>query len=71
MSKYSIAKASIERTACEANKASIDRDDAVEALLTLCIQDMKAQRGSDYTRNYLSYELDSVGSGGVFEIQKR
>ncbi|MFK7912461.1 MAG: hypothetical protein AB8B93_00990 [Pseudomonadales bacterium] len=71
MSKYSIAKELIATTTDSASQAGIDRDDAIEALMTLCIQDMKEQRGSDYTKSYLRYELDSVGSGGVYEIQKR
>lgn len=71
MSKYAVAKEIISRIPGLAEAAQLDRDDVVEALMTLCVQDMKEHRGGDYTRSYLSYELDSVGSGGVYEIQKR
>lgn len=71
MSKYAIAKTVITQAALAASEAGIDRDDAIEALMTMCIQDMKDQRGSAYTRDYLSYELDSCSAGGVYEIQKR
>ena len=71
MSKYAIAKRLIGTIVGEADTEAMDRHDVVEALMTLCIQDMLQHKGPDYTRDYLRYELDSVGAGGVFEIQKR
>ena len=71
MSKYAVSKRVISIAEREASEENLDRNDVIEALMTTCIQDMKDNRGASYTRDYLAYELDSVGADGVFEIQKR
>ena len=71
MSKYSIAKALIAQIPELAKAEQLDRDDVLEALATTCLQDMRDTREKGYTRDYLQYELDCTGAGGVFEIQKR
>ena len=71
MSKYSEARALIASVEARACAAGLDRNDIVEAVTTLCIQDMQGERGARFVREYLSYELDNVGNGDVFDIQKR
>ena len=39
-------------------------------LLISLVQQMKDARGVDYIRSILQYEIDSLGSGGTFEIQR-
>lgn len=71
MSKHELAKQALHRLREESLAMSINPDEAVEALLTWCIEDMKTLRGPDHARSYVEYELSCIGSGGVFEIQKR
>lgn len=71
MSKYSIAKKLIAQIPELAKEENLDRDEVLEALATTCLQDMRETRENNYTREYLQYELDCTGSGGVFEVQKR
>eukprot|EP00752_Nemacystus_decipiens_P017061 g15278.t1 len=42
--------------------------EACEAALVLLVQTLKAARGADYVHGVLSYEIESLGSGGVFEV---
>lgn len=71
MSKYSVAKEVLAHSEVQANSAELDPTDVLEALLVTAIQNLISARGGSYTRDFLQYELDNVGSDGVFEIQKR
>ena len=71
MSKHKLAKSAVATLRESSAQAGIDADEAVEALLTWCIEDMKETRGRDHTRTYVQYELESIGTGDFFEIQKR
>lgn len=71
VSKYSIAKQQIQNTIDCAKEAGIDGVEALEALTVMLVQELKSGRGADHTRQFLQYEIDSLGSGGFFEIQKR
>ena len=71
MSKYSIAKEQLANAAAAAEAAGMEADDVFEAILVTAIQDLIAHRGGAHVRSFLQYELDNVGSDGVFEIQKR
>ena len=70
-SKYGLAKEVIEQLHNRAGEAGIDEADAQEALLISLVQSLKELKGSDYMKSILQYEVDSLGSGGVHEIQRR
>ena len=70
MSKYSLAKDQIRSTVERANEDGIDENEAIEALIVTAIQSLISSRGASDARNFLKYELDSIGSGDVFEIQR-
>ena len=70
MSKYGLAKRVIRDLDGMAEAISIDRDDAQEALLISLVQTLKESRGVEHIRGILRYELDSLGSGSVYEIQR-
>ncbi len=70
-SKHALAKLMLQALEADCAAEAVDRDEGVEALLTSCIQDMQRQRGSDFTREYLQFELSSLGSGGLYDVQKR
>ena len=70
MSKHSIAKQALSKLKVDCEEESIEVNEAVEALLTWCIEEMKSAHGADYTREYVQYELDCIGAGGTFEIQR-
>lgn len=70
-SKYSIAKDMIEACNSAASDAGIDPGDVKEALLISVIAALKEERDADNLRSLLQYEVDSLGSGGVHEIQRR
>lgn len=70
MSKYSIAKEAIQNLDSEAEANSIDPVDAQEAMLVSLVQTMKEKLGPAHVRGILQYEIDSLGSGGVYEIQR-
>ncbi len=69
--KYGLAKDLIEACIAQADAAGIDPGDAQEALLISLIQTLKELRGPSALKSVLQYELDSLGSGGVHEIQRR
>lgn len=70
-SKHALAKQVLQILEADCAAHTVDRDEGVEALLTLCIQDMQLQRGSNFARDYLQFELGSLGSGGLYDVQKR
>jgi len=69
--KYGLAKDLIEACNAQSDAAGIDPGDAQEALLISLIQTLKALRGPIALKSVLQYEVDSLGSGGVHEIQRR
>ncbi|NOX50544.1 MAG: hypothetical protein GXP16_08415 [Gammaproteobacteria bacterium] len=71
MSKYSIAKDLIAKATVEGKQESLDATDILEALLVQGIADLKEATSSDYARGFLQYEIESLGSGGIYEVQKR
>ena len=68
--KYSIAKENLAALRTSAQDASMDEADVLEALLVTAIQDFKALKGSDYARGMLQYEVDSLGSGSVYDLPR-
>ena len=70
MSKYSLAKALISELDGKAEGEGVEPSEAQEALLISLVQNLKDNRGVDYIRSILQYEIDSLGSGGQFEIQR-
>ena len=70
-SKYGLAKDAITQLNDAAASAGIDPADAQEAMLISLVQSLKELRGADTLRGVLQYEVDSLGSGGVHEIQRR
>ena len=70
-SKHALAKMMLQTLEEVCATENVDRDEGVEALLTRCIQDMQDQRGSNFARDYLQFELSSLGSGGLYDVQKR
>lgn len=70
MSKYSLANEIIANLDGQADAQNIDPVDAQEALFVLLVQALKGNRGADYMRGILQYEIDSLGSGGVYEIAR-
>ncbi len=70
MSKYSIANELVAAAAEKAQAAGLDGTDVQEATLVMLVQALKASRGAQGTRSILQYEIDSLGSGGVYEIAR-
>lgn len=70
-SKHALAKLMLHTLEAGCATEEVDRDEGVEALLTACILDMQNQRGSSFTREYLDYELSSLSSGDMYDVQKR
>ncbi len=70
-SKHALAKLMLQTLETECAAETVDRDEGVEALLTACILDMQSHRGSSFARDYLQYELSSLGSGDMYDVQKR
>ncbi len=68
--KYGLAKEALQWLADNAGEVPVTVDEAEEALLISLIQNMKENRGRDYLRGVLQYEIDSLGSGGVYEIAR-
>ena len=71
ISKYGLANETLEALKAASAENNIAEDDAQEALLITIIQSLKELRGAENLRGILQYEVDSLGSGGVHEIQRR
>lgn len=69
-SKYGIANEIITDIGSRSEHHSLDAADVQEATLVMLVQALKELRGRDYTRGVLQYEIDSLGSGGVYEIAR-
>ena len=41
-----------------------------EATIVMLVQALKEAKGPDHVRGILQYEMDSLGSGGVYEIAR-
>ena len=70
MSKYSIANELVAAAQERAEAAGLDTADVHEATLVMLVQALKESRGPQTTRGILQYEIDSLGSGGVYEIAR-
>lgn len=70
-SKHALAKLTLQALEASCVAEAVDRNEGVEALLTACIQDMQKQRSSSFTRDYLQFELSSLGSSDLYDVQKR
>lgn len=70
MSKYGLAKRAIRELDNQAKNMAIDANDAQEALLVSLVQTIKESRGTQHIRGILRYELDSLGTGDMYEIQR-
>jgi len=71
MSKYALAKTQIANLLDEATIQGLRHGDVIEALIVQAIQESIQLRGAEDTRSYLEYEVSSISSGGVHEIQRR
>lgn len=71
MSKYTLAKEQIKSTADRAEEMGIREVEALEALVVMIVQELKEKIGPVQTKSILQYEVDNLGSGGVYEIQRR
>lgn len=69
-SKYGIANEIIAEIDSQSELNNLDAADVQEATLVMLVQALKEARGRDYTRGVLQYEIDSLGSGGVYEIAR-
>lgn len=69
-SKYAMANALIEQIESQSGEHKLDPQDVAEATLVMLVQALKKSKGADYTRGVLQYEMDSLGSGGVYEIAR-
>ena len=69
--KYSIAKDVLEQAAAQAQSGGVAEDEVQEALMVLIIQNLAEVRDAGNVKSLLQYEMDSLGSGGVHEIQRR
>jgi len=68
--KYGIANELIAQVEPMSRDNNIDPADAYEATIVMLVQAMKEAKGPDYVRGVLQYEMDSLGSGGVYEIAR-
>ena len=69
-SKYALAKDTLASMGDNAEAVSLDAVDVQEAMIVTLVQTLKETRGPDYVRGLLQYEIDSLGSGGVFEVAR-
>ena len=69
-SKYGIANELIAKIESRSSEASLDAADVQEATIVMLVQALKDARGPAYVRSMLQYEIDSLGSGGVYEIAR-
>ncbi len=69
-SKYGIANELIAQIESRSSEASLDAADVQEATIVMLVQALKDARGPAYVRSMLQYEIDSLGSGGVYEIAR-
>ncbi len=69
-SKYGIANDLIAQVSPLAAEHSLDSADVHEATIVMLVQALKEAKGPDYVRGILQYEMDSLGSGGVYEIAR-
>ena len=70
MSKYALAKAALAQLSEAAAAHNVEEGDAQVALLIEVIQSLRTQPSVQDLRGLLQYEIDSLGSGGVHEIQR-
>ena len=66
-----MAKEVLAVTAEQSESAGLELEDVQEALLILLVQELKERKGAGNTKSILQYEVDSLGSGGVHEVQRR
>jgi len=71
MSKYSVAKQAISDAVTAGQSENLDAADVLEALIVSAVQSLKEERDAAYVKGVLQYEVDSLGSGGTYEIQRR
>ena len=69
-SKYALAKETLAGMGKCAEQSTLDPVDVQEAMFITLVQTLKETRGRDYVRGLLKYEIDSLGSGGVYEIAR-
>ena len=69
-SKYGIANDLVAEVETRAADANLDKGDVQEATLVMLVQALKESQDAQYVRGILQYEIDSLGSGGVYEIAR-
>ena len=68
MSKYALAKSTIQSLSETAQTQGIEVIEAKEAMMISLVQDLKDCRGAEFIRTLLQYEIDNLNSGGNFDI---
>jgi hypothetical protein len=71
MTKYKLAKEQIAQTLQRAQDEGFDEGGALEALIVTAIETIKTHLQPGQVRDMLQVEIDNLGSGGFYEIQKR
>ncbi len=71
MSKYSIARTHLDAAVAAANGEPFDDAEVLEAVIVTAVQDLIKLRGGQHTRQFLTSELDSISTDGVFDIARR
>ena len=69
-SKYGIANDLIAQIEPLAGENNLEPADVHEATIVMLVQALKDAKGPDFVRSILQYEMDSLGSGGVYEIAR-
>ena len=53
------------------SEEGLDDNDVLEALIVTAIQELKKVSEAPYIKGFLQYEVDSLGSGGTYDVQRR
>lgn len=69
-SKYTIANELVALGNERADTHALDATDVQEATIVMLVQALKETRGPAHVRGILQYEIDSLGSGGLYEIAR-
>ncbi len=69
-SKYGVANELIAGIDSQASEHNLEARDIQEATLVMLVQALKKQCGVEYVRGLLTYEIDSLGSGDMYEIAR-
>jgi len=69
-SKYALANELITAADAAARAHTLDSAEVYEATLVMLVQALKTAKDPLYVRGILQYEIDNLGSSGVYEIAR-